>query len=187
MRRAQEHCDGAIVNNQVEFHPLLDQSAVLATARDLGIAVSAYSPLARGAALKPHVIADIARRLGRPPSEVVLRWILQQGVVAIPMTTKRENVLSNIRALDFELSGGRHGRHLRHRHQAGPHHQPQLDGGPLGTVSNQPFTLSIASSGERKKPTPSSSQTAACTAVAGGVAASADASCPRLSPSPRES
>ena len=33
-----------------------------------------------------------------------LRWILQQGVVAIPMTTKRENMLSNIRALDFELS-----------------------------------------------------------------------------------
>jgi 2,5-diketo-D-gluconate reductase B len=103
MRRAQKHCDGSIVNNQVEFHPLLDQSSILATARELGIAVSAYSPLARGAALKPQPIAAIARRLGRPPSEVVLRWILQQGVVAIPMTTKRENMLSNIRALDFEL------------------------------------------------------------------------------------
>jgi 2,5-diketo-D-gluconate reductase B len=104
MRRAQKHCDGAIVNNQVEFHPLLEQSSILTTARELGIAVSAYSPLARGAALKPPPIAAIARRLGRPPSEVALRWILQQGVVAIPMTTKRENMLSNIRALDFELS-----------------------------------------------------------------------------------
>lgn len=104
MRHAQKHCGGAIVNNQVEFHPLLDQSAVLATARALNIAVSAYSPLARGAAMKPPVIASIASRIGRPPSEVVLRWILQQGVIAIPMTTKRENLSSNIRALDFELS-----------------------------------------------------------------------------------
>jgi len=104
MRSAQKHCEGAIVNNQVEFHPLLDQSAILAAAREVGIAVSAYSPLARGAALKPQPISAIAHRLGRPPSEVVLRWILQQGVVAIPMTTKRENMLSNIRALDFELS-----------------------------------------------------------------------------------
>ncbi len=103
MRRAQKHCDGAIVNNQVEFHPLLDQSSILATARELGIAVSAYSPLARGAALKSQAIAAIALRLGRPASEVVLRWILQQGVVAIPMTTRRENMQSNIRALDFEL------------------------------------------------------------------------------------
>jgi 2,5-diketo-D-gluconate reductase B len=104
MAQAQKHCGGAIINNQVEFHPLLDQSAVLATARELGIAISAYSPLARGAALKPQPIAAIAARLGRPASEVVLRWILQQGVAAIPMTTKRDNMVSNIAALDFELS-----------------------------------------------------------------------------------
>lgn len=104
MRRAQAHCGGAIVNNQVEFHPLLDQTAVLAAARELGIVLSAYSPLARGAAMKPPLIQDIAQRIGRKPSEVVLRWIIQQGVVAIPMTTKRENAQSNIAALDFELS-----------------------------------------------------------------------------------
>jgi 2,5-diketo-D-gluconate reductase B len=104
MRRAQTRCGGAIVNNQVEFHPLLDQTKVLATARELGIALSAYSPLARGAALKPAVIGAIAARIGRPPSEVVLRWILQQGVIAIPMTTKRGNAMSNIAALGFTLS-----------------------------------------------------------------------------------
>ena len=54
--------------------------------------------------MKPRPIAEIAARINRAPSEVVLRWILQQGVAAIPMTTKRENMLSNIRALDFELS-----------------------------------------------------------------------------------
>lgn len=104
LRRAQAYCGGALINNQVEFHPLLDQSALIATARELGIVLSAYSPLARGAALKPAAISSIASRLGRPPSEVVLRWILQQGVVAIPMTTKRENAQSNMRALEFTLS-----------------------------------------------------------------------------------
>ncbi|MFN4141730.1 aldo/keto reductase [Aestuariivirga sp.] len=104
MRRAQARCGGAIVNNQVEFHPLLDQSRLLAAARELGIALSAYSPLARGAALKPAAIASVAARIGRSPSEVVLRWILQQGVIAIPMTTKRENALSNLSALGFELT-----------------------------------------------------------------------------------
>ena len=111
---------------------------MLATARELGIAVSAYSPLARGAALKPQAIPDIATRLGRPASEVVLRWILQQGVVAIPMTTKRDNLLSNISALELRTLRRRHGRHLRHRHPAGPHHQPELDGRPLGALRRHP-------------------------------------------------
>jgi 2,5-diketo-D-gluconate reductase B len=129
MRRAQMHCGGAIINNQVEFHPLLDQSAILTAARELGIALSAYSPLARGAAMRPAPIAAIAARLGRPPSQIVLRWIFQQGVAAIPMTTKRENALSNIGALDFALSdedmaaisaiGTRHGRTINPGWMAG--------------------------------------------------------------------
>jgi 2,5-diketo-D-gluconate reductase B len=105
LRRAQALAKGAIICNQVEFHPLLDQSRLLAAATKLGIALAAYSPLARGRALQAKVIADIAARLRRPASEVVLRWIIQQGVAAIPMTTRRDNALSNINALRFTLSG----------------------------------------------------------------------------------
>jgi 2,5-diketo-D-gluconate reductase B len=101
---AHERTKGEIVNNQVEFHPLLDQRQLLTAAQKQGVSVSAYSPLARGAALKPEVIRTIAKRHGRPPSEIVLRWILQQGVIAIPMTTKKENAASNLRAFEFELS-----------------------------------------------------------------------------------
>jgi diketogulonate reductase-like aldo/keto reductase len=104
LRRAYERTDGKIINNQVEFHPLLDQRALVAEARKLGVVLSAYSPLGRGAAMKPEAIQDIAKRMGRPPSEVVLRWIIQQDVVAMPMTTKRENAASNLRVLNFELS-----------------------------------------------------------------------------------
>jgi 2,5-diketo-D-gluconate reductase B len=77
---------------------------LLAEARKLGVVLSAYRPLGRGAAIRPEAIQEIAKRIGRPPSEVVLRWIVQQDVVAMPMTTKPENAASNLRALDFELS-----------------------------------------------------------------------------------
>lgn len=104
MRRAQDRAKGAIACNQVELHPLLDQSKLLAASRELGIALAAYSPLARGKALQPKIIQDIAARLARPASEIVLRWIMQQGVIAIPMTTKRANALSNLNVLGFSLS-----------------------------------------------------------------------------------
>jgi 2,5-diketo-D-gluconate reductase B len=104
LRHAHAYTKGKIICNQVEFHPLLDQSKLLAVAHELGVVLEAYSPIARGAALKPQIIQDIAKRLDRPPSELVLRWITQQGVVAIPMTTKKENAASNLRSLDFELS-----------------------------------------------------------------------------------
>ncbi len=104
MRHAYAYTDGKIICNQVEFHPLLDQSRILAAASELGVVLEAYSPIARGAALKPEIIQRIAASHNRPPSEIVLRWITQQGVVAIPMTTKQQNAASNLRAVDFELS-----------------------------------------------------------------------------------
>jgi 2,5-diketo-D-gluconate reductase B len=104
MRRAQDRAGGQIICNQVEFHPLLDQSKVLAAARELGIDLTAYSPIARGAALKLPVIERIAAAHGRPASEIVLRWIVQQGVVAIPKTSRKESAVSNLNALLFHLS-----------------------------------------------------------------------------------
>lgn len=104
MRNAHAQTKGEIICNQVEFHPLIDQTAILKAARELGIVIEAYSPIARGKALLPDQIKTIATKLQRPPSEIVLRWIVQQGVVPIPMTTKHDNAASNLRALEFELS-----------------------------------------------------------------------------------
>lgn len=103
LERAQKRTGGRIVCNQVEFHPLLDQSKLLAAARKLAITLTAYSPLARGRALQPRTVQEIAGRLGRAPSEIVLRWIIQQGVAAIPMSRQRDNLLSNLKALSFVL------------------------------------------------------------------------------------
>lgn len=104
MQRAQRLADGALICNQVEFHPLLDQRKLLAAARELGLALTAYTPLARGRAMQHPVVKEIAARHGRPASEVVLRWITQQGVAAIPQTRKRENAISNLASLDLSLA-----------------------------------------------------------------------------------
>lgn len=104
LKQAQARAKGQLVNNQVEFHPLLDQSRLLAAAKDVGVALSAYSPLARGKAMQPAVIQDIATKRGKAASAIVLRWIMQHGVIAIPMTTKRENAEANLQSLGFELS-----------------------------------------------------------------------------------
>jgi 2,5-diketo-D-gluconate reductase B len=101
---AQKHCIGRLVNNQVEFHPQLDQHRAMAEATRQNLALSAYSPLARGEALRLEPVQRIAKLHNRPPSEIVLRWIFQQGVIAIPMTTKRDNAASNLRAFEFTLS-----------------------------------------------------------------------------------
>jgi len=104
LKRAVARAGAKIINNQVEFHPLLDQSKIIAEAKRHGIVLSAYSPLARGEVLKEPIVVGIAQKLGRSPSEVALRWIIQQGVIALPMTAKPENCKSNLRALDYELS-----------------------------------------------------------------------------------
>ncbi|MGQ0484299.1 MAG: aldo/keto reductase [Hyphomicrobiales bacterium] len=103
MRRAAARSPVKLIDNQVEFHPFIDQSKVMAQAQKLGMTLSAYCPLGRGMVLKEPVILDISRKHGRPPSEIGLRWIVQQGVAAIPMTTKRDNAASNFRALSFSL------------------------------------------------------------------------------------
>ncbi|WP_421696047.1 aldo/keto reductase [Aestuariivirga sp.] len=104
MRRAQQIAGGSLICNQVEFHPLLDQSRLLAAAGDTGMILTAYCPLARGKAMQTEVVKEIAARHGRPPSEIVLRWITQQGVAAIPMTRKRENAVSNLNSLSITLT-----------------------------------------------------------------------------------
>jgi diketogulonate reductase-like aldo/keto reductase len=93
------------VCNQVEYHPYLDQSAVMRTCGRHGMAMTAYSPLGRSALLADTSIKAIADAHDRSVPQVVLRWHMQQpGVVAIPRSTKRQNIANNIDIFDFELS-----------------------------------------------------------------------------------
>ncbi len=91
------------VLNQVEFHPFLLQKELLDYEAAAGIRHEAWSPLTRGRRLDDPVITGIARKHGRTPPQVLLRWDLQLGVVTIPKSVHRERILENSQVFDFEL------------------------------------------------------------------------------------
>lgn len=93
-----------LVCNQIEMHPFLDQSRVVAACRKHGLAVVAYSPIARGSAAKDAVLAAIGKAHGKSAAQVCLRWLVQQNVVVIPRTSKVERLSSNAAIFDFTLS-----------------------------------------------------------------------------------
>lgn len=104
MRAAVRAVDRPIVTNQVEFHPLLDQSSMLRAAAETGIPLSSYCSVARGEVFKHAIFEEIGRRYARTAAQVVLRWILQTGVSINTMSTKRSNLQANFDVMDFTLS-----------------------------------------------------------------------------------
>lgn len=94
-----------LVCNQVECHPFLDQSKVIAATRKRGMAVVAYSPIARGQAKGDALLAKIGKAHGKTATQVCLRYLVQQQIVVIPRTSKSERLKENFSVFDFELSG----------------------------------------------------------------------------------
>jgi diketogulonate reductase-like aldo/keto reductase len=77
---------------------------VLTATRKLGMAAVAYCPIARGKINDDPVIAGIAKKHGKSVAQVTLRWLLQQGIIIIPRTSKVERAKENFAVFDFELS-----------------------------------------------------------------------------------
>jgi 2,5-diketo-D-gluconate reductase B len=93
-----------LVCNQIEMHPFLDQSKVTAACREHGLAVVAYSPIARGSAKKDAVLGRIGAAHGKSAAQVSLRFLVQQGIAVIPRTSRIERLSENSAIFDFELS-----------------------------------------------------------------------------------
>jgi len=94
-----------LVTNQVEYHPYLNQRAVLAAARRAGMSITAYYGMADGKVIGDPVIQAIAKRHGRTEAQVVLRWLVQQpGVVALSKTVSEARAAANLAIFDFALS-----------------------------------------------------------------------------------
>ena len=93
-----------LVCNQVECHPFLDQDKVFAACKKHGMAMVAYSPIARGGANGNKVLEHIGTMHGKSAAQVCLRWLTQQGIVVIPRTSKIERLEENFNILDFKLS-----------------------------------------------------------------------------------
>jgi 2,5-diketo-D-gluconate reductase B len=104
MKEAVKIIDAPIATNQVEFHPLLDQSVLMRGAEEAGIPLSSYSSVARGEVFKHPVFAEIGTGYGKSAAQVVLRWILQKGVSLNTMSTNPANIRANFEIMDFTLS-----------------------------------------------------------------------------------
>jgi len=105
MREAIELATEPLVTNQVEYHPQLDQSTLLAACRAAGMALTAYSPLGRGELLDNPTLQAIAESHGKTVAQVILRWLIQQkDVVAIPRSSEPAHIRSNFEVFDFALS-----------------------------------------------------------------------------------
>ncbi|CAM4110780.1 2,5-diketo-D-gluconic acid reductase B [Pseudomonas reidholzensis] len=104
LRQVIEELGAPLSAIQVEYHALLGQQPLLDYARQHDLALTAYTPLARGRAAEQQVIRDIAAKHGVLPSQVALKWLLDQdGVAVIPKASSRENQLANLAALDVPL------------------------------------------------------------------------------------
>ena len=98
-----------LVCNQIEMHPFLDQSKVTAACRAHGMAVVAYSPIARGSAKNNEVLARIGAAQGKSASQVCLRFLVQQGIVVIPRSSSIQHLSENCAIFDFEMSAAEMG------------------------------------------------------------------------------
>ena len=105
LRRLHQECEISPAVNQIEVNPYLTQDDVRAFCAEHQIAVEAWSPLARGNALGDPTIDDIARRVGKTPAQVILRWHIERGDIVFPKSVTASRISENIDIFDFELSG----------------------------------------------------------------------------------
>jgi len=93
-----------LICNQIECHPFLDQSKVIAACRKHGMAVVAYSPIARGGARNDKLLARIGAVHNKTAAQVCLRYLVQQDIAVIPRTSKQARLAENAAIFDFALS-----------------------------------------------------------------------------------
>jgi diketogulonate reductase-like aldo/keto reductase len=106
IQQAAALSEAPLIGNQVEYHPYLNQQAVLNALRANGMALTAYSPLAQGRVFRDSKLRSIGERYGKTAGQVALRWLVQQdGVLAIPRSSREANARSNLEVFDFELTG----------------------------------------------------------------------------------
>ncbi|MCY1194790.1 2,5-diketo-D-gluconic acid reductase A [compost metagenome] len=90
--------------NQIELHPGFAQRGLRAFHARHGIATESWSPLAQGGVAKEKAIVDLARKYGKSPAQVTLRWHLQNDLIVIPKSVTPARIRENIDVFDFELS-----------------------------------------------------------------------------------
>lgn len=102
--------DGLVIPpavNQIELHPWLQRVELVEYCRSKGVALEAYSPLTRGQKLREPIepqLAALAKKYGKSPAQILVRWSLQKGFITLPKSVHRQRLQENFDVLDFEIS-----------------------------------------------------------------------------------
>ena len=92
--------------DQLEMHPYHQRREMESTLLEYGTKLQAWGPFSQGKTdlLDNPVIRSIGEKQGKTPAQICLRWLVQQGVSALPKSTSRERIRENFDIWDFQLS-----------------------------------------------------------------------------------
>ena len=92
--------------NQIEVNPFQQQIDTQTFLQDNGVTVEAWAPFAEGKnnIFQNEILLSIAAKYNKSAAQVILRWVVQRGTIALAKSTRKERMLENINVLDFELS-----------------------------------------------------------------------------------
>lgn len=94
---------GNVAVNQVEYHPSFQQEGLREFCARHDITLTAYSPLGQGRDVELPEILRIGDKHQKPPEQVILNWLRQKSITAIPRTADPAHIRSNIAALEWSL------------------------------------------------------------------------------------
>jgi 2,5-diketo-D-gluconate reductase A len=92
--------------NQVEVNPFLQQEEAVSFMREQGVQAEAWAPFAEGRnnLFTNPTLVEIGRKYGKSVGQVVLRWLVQRGIVALAKSVRKERMVENLTVFDFELN-----------------------------------------------------------------------------------
>jgi 2,5-diketo-D-gluconate reductase A len=92
--------------NQVETHPFHQQQEAHQFMKDNNVQIESWGPFAEGKndIFKNELLASVGEKYNKSIAQVILRWLTQRGVIAIPKSVRKERMAENINVFDFELS-----------------------------------------------------------------------------------
>ncbi len=108
LRRLIDQTGAVPVLNQIELHPYMQQRQMRDVHEELGMRTECWSPLAQNKALSDPVIEQIAVKHAKSPAQVVIRWHLDNGIIAIPKSVTPARIRQNLDVFDFTLDACDH-------------------------------------------------------------------------------
>ncbi len=92
-----------VANNQIEYHPSLNQEELREFCQENNITVTAYSPIAQGRDLSIKTIRDLSLKYDKSGSQIILNWLRQKNIIAIPRSSNLNHIKDNFESLVWNL------------------------------------------------------------------------------------